>query len=336
MPPGARRLSLLLPGLVPGAGPLAQLPAPLSRLLARAEWQTTSHSTTTALLSAFAYPADCGLAPLMAVEDLDLPSGEGWLRADPVHLRADAKLVMLMAPAPGDPGDDEATDMLQGLTAALPECEWRRGRHAGRWYARVPTLDATPRLGPAWLNGRSLTPFFPQDAAHRSWRRLTSEAQMVMHGAPANARREARGAITLNALWLWGGGPVVRKAGSVTPAAVFGTDLLLAGAARACAVGRHPRPDAGAAAAALARGPVVVVCGAPYGVADAGVPESAIVDDAAAWAALAWQLMRSGRADAIELLGEGLRGQLTPAARFRFWRRPTVQFGDPHAVGETG
>ncbi len=333
MPPGARRLSLLLPGLVPGAAPAAPLPAPLARLLARADWQATPRSTTTALLAAFAYPPDCGLAPLMALEDLDRPPGEDWLRADPVHLRADAKLVMLVAPAPGDPADDEANEMLEGLCAALPECEWRRGRHASRWYARVPGLDATPRLGPAWLNGRSLSPFFPQDAVHRRWRRLTSEAQMVMHGAPANARREARGAITLNALWLWGGGPVVRSVDTAAPAAVFGSDLLLAGAARACAVSRHPRPDAAAAASALARGQVLVVCGAPFGMAEAGVPESAILDDAATWATLAWQLLRSGQADSIELIGEGLRGQLTPSARFRFWRRPTVQFGDPHAVG---
>lgn len=333
MPPGARRLSLLLPGLVSGAAPTAELPAPLARLLARADWQATSLPTTTALLAAFAFPADCGLASLLALADLDVPPGDAWLRADPVHLRADAKLVMLVAPAPGDPGDDEAAEMLDGLRSALPECDWQRGRHPCRWYVRAPDLDATPRLGPAWLNGRSLTPFFPQDAAHRSWRRLTSEAQMVMHGAPANARREARGETTLNALWLWGGGPAVHAADTPVPAAAFGTDLLLAGAARARAVSRHARPDADAAGEALARGRVLAVCGAPFGAAEAGVSEPAILDDAAAWAALAWQLMRGGHADSIELIGEGLRGLLTPAARLRFWRRPAVRFGDPHAVG---
>jgi hypothetical protein len=335
MPPGLRRLSLLLPGLVSGAAPTVKLAAPLARLLARADWQTTSCSTTTALLEAFAYPTGCGLASLMALADLEVPPGGAWLRADPVHLRADAKLVMLLAPAPGDPGDDEAAELLDGLRSALPECEWQRGRNACRWYVRAPDLDATPRLGPAWLNGRSLTPFFPQDAAHRPWRRLTSEAQMVMHGAPVNARREARGEPTLNALWMWGGGPAAHAVDSAAPAAAFGADLLLAGAARARAVSWYPRPDAGAAGAALAAGRVLAVCGAPFGVAETGAPEPAITDDAAIWATLAWQLMQTGHADSIELIGEGLRGLLTPAARWRFWRRPAVHFSDPHAVGVT-
>jgi len=332
MSPGARRLSLLLPGLVPGAAPTADIPPPLARLLARADWQTTQHSTTTALLAAFDYAPDCGLAPLMALADLDAAPEDAWLRADPVHLRADAKLVMLMAPAPGDPAEEEAGELLDALRAALPEFDWRRGRHAGRWYARAPAVDATPRVGPAWLHGRSLTPFFPQDAAHRSWRRLMSEAQMAMHGAALNARREARGASTLNALWLWGGGPVARGDSTVAPLAAFGTDLLLAGAARACAVPRHPQPDADVAAAALAGGQVLAVCGAPFGAAEADAREPTIADDAASWATLAWQLLRRGHAESIELLGEGLRGVLAPRARFRFWRRPMARFGDPHAV----
>jgi hypothetical protein len=332
MPSGARRLSLLLPGLVPGAAPTAARPAPLARLLARADWRTTPQSTTTALLSAFALPVDCGLAPLLALADLDASPAGAWLRADPVHLRADAKRVMLMAPMAGDPADDEADELLGALRSALPECDWRRGRHPGRWYARAPDLDATPRLGPAWLNGRSLTPFFPQDAAHRRWRRLTSEAQMVMHGAAVNARREARGALTLNALWLWGGGPVARAADTAPPAAAFGADLLLAGAARARAVARHPTPGLEAVAAALAGGPVLAICGAPFGAAEADAAESTPADDAATWATLAWRLLSKGHVETVELIGEGLHGRLTRSSRFRFWRRPTVDFGDPHAV----
>jgi len=57
-----------------------------------------------------------------------------------------------------------------------------------------------------------------------------------------------------------------------------------------------------------------------------------VAEAAAAWALLAWQMLKSGQADAIELIGEGLHGRLTPAARFRVWRRPGVHCGDPHAV----
>ena len=39
------------------------------------------------------------------------------------------------------------------------------------------------------------------------------EAQMVLHASAVNERRESRGALPVNSLWLWGGGsaPLVRS-----------------------------------------------------------------------------------------------------------------------------
>lgn len=334
----AARLRLLLPGLRPGVPATDAAPAPLARLLARADWRRDGASTRAALLGSFGYAPGAALAPLLALHDLDVRAdlqaeSDGWLRADPVYFRADAKLVLLIAPAAEEIAPDEADEYLAALRAALPEHEWLRGASPGRWYVRGPALPASPALGPAWLHGRSVTPFFPQDAAHRAWRQLMSEAQMVMHAAAPNARREARGAPPLNAMWLWGGGEPApdRSAAVPTVAAAVGTDLLLAGLARARGVDwtAHPGPDS--LRAVPAGGVVVGVCGAPFG-ATAG-EAAAVAADAARWATLAWEALAGGALEAVELFGEGLRGELRPATRWRLWRRRSPgEFGDPHGV----
>src|SRR3546814_7983843 len=43
------------------------------------------------------------------------------------------------------------------------------------------------------------------DANARRWRSLLSEAQVVLHNHPWNARREQSGLPPVNSLWFWGG-----------------------------------------------------------------------------------------------------------------------------------
>jgi len=329
VPAAAGGLTLVLPGYAPGASPTAAAPSPaLRRLLARADWTADPRGSIEALLAAFGYASDTSLAALLARAELALDA-PGWLRADPVHFRADAKLVMLVAPTLDELTADEADGLLEELRARLPEFDWRRGADARRWYVRMPGVDATPRLGPAWLHGRSLTPFFPSDAAHRRWRQAMTEAQMVMHGAAGNAAREARGALPLNALWIWGGGRAPMRRADPLPALAVGRDPLLVGLATAAGV-EH---TATLASAQLARagGEVVMLAGTPFGADDA---TTSVVDDANTCAALAWQALARGERSGVTLIGEGLRGKLARAARWQLWRRAMPgAFGDCHAVG---
>ena len=330
MPAGHGRLTLLLPGLAPGVDPHEGSPGPaLRRLLARADWSPQPQSTTTALLDAFGLPADCALASLLAQADLGATE-PGWLCADPVHFRADAKLVMLIAPDADELDAADADALLAELAARLPEFTWRRGRSCRRWYVRMPDLTATPTLGPAWLHGRSLTPFFPQAPAYRRWRQAMTEAQMVMHAAEVNARREARGATPLNALWIWGGGRVVPPTSAGVALAV-GEDLLLAGAAAATGSAHRVAPERAPLAEALGRGAAVLVAGAPYG--SLHEPAAGVVAAGEGWALAAWAALAAGEANVIDLVGERVRGVLTRTSRWRVWRRtPAAAVGDPHAV----
>lgn len=326
------RLKFVLPGYARDAVPTASsatLAPRLRKLLARAHWRSDPRVTTAMLLEALGLGPDTSRAALLARAELET-NETGWLRADPVHLRADAKLVMLFAPAAGDLSAPEADLFVAELRRRLPDFEWRRGREPRRWYVRVPDLETTPTLGPAWLHGRSLTPFFPQDPNYRRWRQTMTEVQMVMHGAPANAAREARGVLPLNALWIWGGGDVPTAA--TTPCVlVVATDLLVRGAAAAANVPAVDSVDPGTLAVALSGGDVLLAAGAPFGVRDGTA--TAPLEAANELAALAWSALGAGRAAAADLFGERLRGTLTAAARRYFWRtRADGAFGDPYAV----
>ena len=332
MPIGRGRLILVLPGYTPGTSSSAEstaLSPMLCKLLARAAWTAETNTTPQSLLKLFGHPPAVSLAALLARAELDLDA-TGWLRADPVHFRADAKLVMLIVPERDELNAEDADALLVELRARMPELDWRRGEDPSRCYVRMPDVGATPTLGPRWLHGRSLTPFFPQSIAHRRWRQYMTEVQMVLHAADLNVAREARGASPLNALWIWGGGSAP-AAGEASVVLAVGHDLLLAGGALAAGVTWQDTADAGSLRTALARGDVLVMCGAPFGALDGNPHE--VVAEANAVAGIAWAALVSGDAGSIELVGEQVRGRVTPAARWRVWQRAvTGRFGDTHAV----
>ncbi|HYR05969.1 MAG TPA: hypothetical protein VEP71_04730 [Gallionella sp.] len=147
--------------------------------------------------------ADAPIAPISAVFD---GLGEGcWLRADPVNLRLQRDQLVLLPDVGGDAG--EAAQ----LCAALNEHFAGQGMeffapHPQRWYMRLdrlPDIETVPLSQAAGRNVRGLLPS-GREAAY--WHRVFNEIQMLLHSHPANEAREARGALPINSLWLWGGG----------------------------------------------------------------------------------------------------------------------------------
>ena len=62
--------------------------------------------------------------------------------------------------------------------------------------------------------GRSVDALLPQGADALLLHGSFNEIQMLLHDHPVNAAREARGALTVNSLWLWGAGRLARCARS--------------------------------------------------------------------------------------------------------------------------
>jgi hypothetical protein len=130
-----------------------------------------------------------------------------WLRADPVHLLAHRDRLTLLDPALLNPRADDAAELVallnrhfsgDGLTFHAP--------HPARWYVRAPVV---PRLATRELSqaaGRDVAGAMPTGEDSLRWRRVLTEIQMLLHEHAVNQRREARGELPINSVWLWGGG----------------------------------------------------------------------------------------------------------------------------------
>jgi hypothetical protein len=319
-------VTLFAPDLLGGPEPLrpalAAHPA-LYRWLCRARCRTQPAAGAHAALGAWFGLERMPELPHAALSLLGTGADPGdacWLHADPAHLLAQrAELVLMDAQRLEiQPAESAAlTDALNthfaqdGLRfhAPTPAC----------WYART---DAELRLRTVPLAdalGRSVDALLPQGDDALVWHRRLNEAQMLLHAHPVNIAREARGALTINSLWLWGTGrlPLCNTAF----AAAWGDDAGLRGMARRAEVADQALPaDATAWLRNATAGAHLIALNAPAG----GEASQAIE------ATLAWiQPLRAAIADArvgeatLSTYAQGQRMDwtLARADRWKFWRR---------------
>jgi hypothetical protein len=201
---------------------------------------------------------------------------------------------------------------------------------ADTWFMRADGWDGIVTSSPDAAVGMNLTDWMPSGPPARAFRKLQNDVQVTWFTHPANAAREARGQVPVNAFWPWGGadpapagGPVPRVAACDTP----GWLALLADE-------RHDRPDS-LARAAIDAGPdadLLLVCG------NAAAP--AIAADWHGWLqqmqlleeqlfAPLLEAVKAGRVKALRLLPSHRDGHLdtttNPMAQRKFWRRPTLE-----------
>ena len=253
------------------------------------------------------------LADVMARFDLGADiEARGWLRADPVNLRADVSRIRLFDIEQAGLGSGEADALLETLNtlfepSGLP---LHRGSHPSRWYLRY---DATlPVAGsPARLHGQALEPDATTRRGLGDLARLMTEAQMVLHEHAVNMARVARGAPPVTGIWPWGGGELARP--EAPPETVFGDDDRLAALA-AHAGAAHVRSAATLAQAIDASTGQLAVFARLSSPDDLAEFERGIFGPA-------WRALGRGRVSAIELFGTHLHFRLERAARWRVWRR---------------
>jgi hypothetical protein len=97
-------------------------------------------------------------------------------------------------------------------------------------------------VAPEFALGDDIFAHLPQGDAGRQWRRLMSEAQVILHNHPVNAARAAAGKIVVNSLWFWGGGALpdhVRTAHT----SVISSDVLLQSLASSAGVATPSADD---------------------------------------------------------------------------------------------
>ena len=130
------------------------------------------------------------------------PAQGCWLRADPVHLRADRDRLLLIPSAGFEIAADEARQLCEALNAHFagqftlhafaPDC-W------GLQTAAEMVLQTRP---PIEIAGRDIDAELPD----KRWHALLNEIQMALYQHAVNTAREVRGEAVVNGVWLWGAG----------------------------------------------------------------------------------------------------------------------------------
>lgn len=208
--------TLLLPATARLAG---VIPAGVAKVLGRSDRGTVESGERAQLRRHFRLVPDHW--PVAALtRDLDAAdaTSAAWLRADPAHVRPDINGARLLSY--GEALGLTAEDVEAFLPALKPVfgdfgCPIDAPTPS-RWYLRLPKGMPLPEFAePESALGDDLAAYLPAGDAGRRWRALLTEAQVVLHQHPCNARRAAEGKAPVNSLWFWGAGAAPSSTSSV-------------------------------------------------------------------------------------------------------------------------
>jgi len=178
-------------------------------------------------LTALAYGKDAGAG--------------AWLRADPVHLRADRDRLLLIPSAGFALSADEAQQLCTALNAHFSEQFTLHAFAPDQWGLHsVAAMDLRTRP-PLGIAGRDVDAELPDKRFHA----LLNEIQMALYQHPVNTAREGRGVPVVNSLWPWGAGKLPDAAQGPWQS-LSAEDPVALGLARLAGL-RHRSPGSGAA-----------------------------------------------------------------------------------------
>jgi hypothetical protein len=236
-------LELAVPALFAAQGlPAASMPA-LELLLARGRrTDGRAASLESWLCRAFGLgepprvPAGALTALAHGVDTGEQP----WMRADPVHLRADRDRVLLMPGQGLSVTPDEAQSLAAALTPLLAGKFVLHPVSPLQWCLQMQQQQESSTAAPIDLAGADIDPYLPP----KHWHLLLTEIQMTLYDHPVNTAREQRGEPVINSLWLWGAGAAPAKAQAPWHS-ISATDAVAKGLARSAGM-RHREPGGGA------------------------------------------------------------------------------------------
>ena len=319
------RLDVIAPHLLSGLINVGDDPqiARLVRLLARADCAATRFiDVDTAVLRWFGHDDSCGVATLSA--GLDLPQVEyvgHWLRADPVHLRADATRVILFDAESVGLDAEESDALIAHLNVGLAESGlgFERGSAVTRWYVRLSEPSAVTLASPRSLRGQAVEDSLEALRRAGALNRLMTEAQMVLYEAPVNLVRAEAGRAPINSVWFWGGGVPVSSAPR-TAALAFGADALLAACAAHGGVTYHATTQRLAAALRGSRDDVLLLDHVEPEQLDMQRFQREVLEPGLA-------ALASGRLNTLVIHAHLAELEFTRGSHWRWWRRASTFLG---------
>jgi hypothetical protein len=303
--------------------PVGGFPA-LQRILSRARvTPVAARDRDAVLLEAFGVKRqrDWPVAPFSWLADGGEAGGAFWLRADPVHLRADRDVLVLSEVDAADLTAGSAETLVDALNAYFqPDALRFFAAAPARWYVELPAAPDMRTSPTHAVAARNVDPFLPQGPDALAWHRRFNEIQMLFHSHPVNEAREAAGQPTVNSVWFWGGGILPDRVRGRF-ARVWSDDPLARGLARAARIDQAAAP-AGAEEwlSAAGDGTHLVVLDHPGSRQD-----DALATFERAWFAPLLQAVKNRRLSALGILAERsddmLRFDLAAGDLWKFWRR---------------
>lgn len=223
---GVSTLHALLPPL-----PRVRVVAGYARWLARGRRLPDVGGGRTGLLHAlFDFAGDAVPVAALRHHMHAADAGTGaWLAADPAFVQSEATGARLMACPLADLAADEADQLAGALRPLFGDAGTPlEVDTAQAWCARLPgEAPALRFVAPADALGANLLDCLPDGTAGRVWRRLFTEAQVILHNHPVNAARVAAGRRPVNALWLWGAGALPGSVATQVARVASADDALL-------------------------------------------------------------------------------------------------------------
>lgn len=261
-----------------------------------------------------------------------LAADAGWMCADPVHLRFQQNQLILADSGSFGIELPEARAIADALNAHFSGLGQFHVAAADRWYLQLAATSGLEQLDVPPLSavaGRRVEQQLPSTPQTANLRRLLNEAQMVLHGHPANAAREGAGRLPINSLWLWGAGTLPQTLSSRFDSVCSSQPLAL-GLGRAAGIPTQAvPPDAATLLAGSARGkhPLVVLDAllGPVQYQDDDAYRAALLSLETNWFAPLRQALTSGRITRLHLEASTAYGALRWASgradQWKLWRR---------------
>lgn len=309
----------------------------LASTLQRADLHRLEAGETAQLARAFdVLPRDIAVAPLTRQLDAGDAMGFTWLRADPGSVRADmasARLLSCGAELGLSAQDSEA--LLRPLKPLFGDEGFPISAPVpSRWYVCLPADVRLPRFAPPEaVFGDDLLAHMPDGPQGQRWRRLMSEAQIILHNHPVNAARAKAGRLPVNTVWFWGAGRLPDHVQTGLGLAFTDDPLVQALCQRA---GTTARSRTDEFPAAMAPVEAVIASDSAWdasilmrhgGVADGPVlfdlrDQTRLTALENRWLAAALDAVAKGHVNALRLdFADGLVPHWRSAHRWRFWRR---------------
>lgn len=208
----------------------------LIKIFSRAKKESVD-SQPIALANLFSLPySDPDTFPIAAImafgAGLDASTGY-WLCAEPVNLYADLDHVLLFDRNTFELAKHELAQLVREMDEMLLEggITTHHGHQQSLFFRTVDNSEVsfTPINV---VSGKNILQYLPEGDDAAKWCLLQNEMQMQMAQSVVNRDREEKGLVSVNGLWLWGGGYLLRAKYKQVFDAVYTNDLFSRGLAK--------------------------------------------------------------------------------------------------------